>query len=581
MGPMSPQGDRPATARPAHPRRWAWAVVAALAVVGCDGAPPRVKPWRHAPDPLAVAESVPRSPVLAHASDDVAVKARRAHTLRIHVDAEPRGLNPLLSPSVWTRRIMMGTVFETLLREAPPEGGAGSGPGRYLPGLARSWRLQLQNTELIIELDPAARWHDGRPVTSVDVQYSIDIARDPGRKLDHLRPGLESIDAVELVTAKSVRLRLHQPDGWVLRALAELPIVPRAVYDPDLGGGGRLIGSGPYKVVSTQDGVIHLARVDDYPGPQPAIPDLEFVVEPDAAAALMAAKRGEIDIVPALVPEHWPEQPSAPGLAANFVGLELRPPRFRYMLFAAATPPTDDVRVRRGLALLIDRKRLAQEVGDGLTRPIAGPIWPGGPGDGPAPAAPELDPDGAGRLFDEAGWIDSDGDGVREKGAAKLLLEVLVVEHEGGKPHPEQARILDALRRAGIGLDVRAGTEAVLRNRIRDGHFNLAFLEWSGAVDSDLSPLVGTDGAQNLGKFSSRPVDRALAALRTVWEPASRAPLMGELAAALAEDMPLSGIVALAPQGLVHRRVAGIVPWDGWFDLTALSFVPEPPPGAP
>ncbi len=462
-----------------------------------------------------------------------------------------------------------------MVRYAPPEGGAGAGPGEYLPGLARSWRIQLQNTELIIELDPAARWSDGRPVTSVDVQYSLDVARDPDRKLDHLRPGLTSIESVELITAKSVRVRLRQPDGWVLRALAELPIVPRTVYDPDLGGGGRLIGSGPYKVAGNQDGVIHLTRVDGYPGPRPAIPDLEFVVEPDAAAALMAAKRGEIDIVPTLVPEHWPEQPSAPGLAANFVGLELRPPRFRYMLFAAATPPTDDVKVRRGLALLIDRKRLAQEVGDGLTRPIAGPIWPGGPGDGPAPAAPELDPDGAGRLFDEAGWIDGDGDGVREKGATKLLLEVLVVEHDGGKPHPEQARILDALRRAGIGLDVRAGSEAVLRNRIRDGHFNLAFLEWSGAVDTDLSPLVGTDGAQNFGKFSSKRVDRALSALRQVWEPASRGPLVGELAAALADDMPLSGIVALAPQGLVHRRVAGIVPWDGWFDLTKLTLAPD------
>ncbi|HVV88092.1 MAG TPA: ABC transporter substrate-binding protein, partial [Kofleriaceae bacterium] len=542
----------------------------------CEGPPPRVKPWRHAPDPRALAEAAPRSPVLVREGDDVAVRARRAHTLRIHVDAEPRGLNPLLNPSIWTRRIMMGTVFETLIHYAPPEGGAGNGPGRYLPGLARAWRLQLQNTEIILDLDPAARWQDGKPVTSVDVQYSLDIARDPDRKLDHLRPGLESIDAVELVTSKSVRIRLHQPDGWVLRALAEVPIVPRAVYDPDLGGGGRLVGSGPYKVASTADDVIHLVRVDDYPGPRPAIPDLEFVYQPDAAAALMAAKRGEIDIVPALVPEHWPEQPSAPGLAANFVALELRPPRFRYMLFQAATPPTDDVRVRRGLALLIDRKRLAQEVDDGLTRPIAGPIWPGGPGDGPAPAAPEIDPDGAGRLFDEAGWIDSDGDGIREKGATKLSLEVLVVDHDAGKPHPEQVRILDDLKRAGIGLDIRAGTEAVLRNRIREGHYNLAFLEWSGAVDTDLTPLVGTGGAQNFGGFSSKPVDHALAALRQVWEPASRGPLVGELAAALAEDMPLSGIVALAPQGLVHRRVKGLVPWDGWFDLTALSLEADP-----
>jgi len=552
------------------------AVCAALAAAGCEGAPPRVKPWRHAPDPKAVAEGAPRSAALVKQEDDLAVRARRRHTLRVHMDSEPRGLHPLLSPSRWTRRIVMGTVFEPLIRYTPPSGGAGAGLGSYQPGLARSWRIQLQGHEIILELDPAAKFADGRAVTAIDVQFTLDTIRDPGRRIDHLRPALASIEAVELVTARTVRIRLRQPDGWILRALAEIPILPYAIYGEDLGGGGRLVGSGPYRVTSNKDGVVHLARRDDYPGPAPAIADVEFVYQPDAAEALMAAKRGELDLVPSLIPEHWPEQPSAPGLAASFVALELRPPRFHYLLFAATTPPTDDVRVRKALSLLIDRKRLAQEVGDGLTRPVIVPIWPGGPGDGPAPAPPELDPGGAGRLFDEAGWIDADGDGVRERAGQKLRLDVLVIEQDDGKPHPEQQQILDSLRRAGIGLDVRSGTEAVLRNRLRDRVFNLAFLEWAGAVDSDLSSLVGTGGGDNLGGFSSRRVDRALAALRAVWEPASRAPLMAELASALADELPLAGIVALAPQGLVHRRVQGVVPWDGWLDLRALSLAPDP-----
>ena len=552
------------------------AMIVSAGATGCDGTPPRVKPWRHAPDPKAVAEGVPRSAALTKQEDDLAVRAARSHTLRIHMDAEPGRLNPLRSSSRWTRRIVMGTVFEPLIRYAPPSGGAGAGLGSYQPGLARSWRIQLSGHEIIVELDPDARWSDGRPVTSVDVQFTLDTVRDPARGVDHLRAGLASVDTVELVNPRTVRIRLRQPDGWVLRALAEIPIVPYGVYGEDLDGGGKLVGSGPYRVTSQKDGVVHLARRDDYPGAKPAIADVEFVYEADAARALMAAKRGEIDLVPSLIPEHWPEQASAPGLASSFVALELRPPRFRYLLFSATTPPTDDVRVRKGLSLLIDRKNLAQEVGDGLTRPVIGPIWPGGPGDGPAPAPPALDPGGAGKLFDEAGWIDADGDGIREQAGQKLKLSVLVVEREGGKPHPEQQKILDSLRRAGIGLDVRAGTEAVLRNRLRDGDFNLAFLEWAGAVDSDLAPLVETGGSDNLGGFSSRRVDKALAALRAVWEPASRAPLMGELAGALADELPLAGIVAVAPQGLVHRRVQGVVPWDGWLDLRALSLSPDP-----
>src|SRR5689334_18036087 len=86
------------------------ALVLLILTVACDGTPARVKPWRHAPDPMAVADAVPRSAALVREEEDLAVRARRSHTLRIHMDAEPRSLNPLLAPSLWTRRAVMGTV---------------------------------------------------------------------------------------------------------------------------------------------------------------------------------------------------------------------------------------------------------------------------------------------------------------------------------------------------------------------------------------------------------------------------------------------------------------------------------------
>src|SRR5690349_697161 len=117
------------------------ALAVALAIPGCDCTAPRGKPWRHEADPKALAAAEPRSPALARDQVVSEVLAARDHTLRIHMDAEPRALNPLVAPSVWARRITMGPVFETLIRYQPPEGGAGSGPGTYSPGLASSWRI--------------------------------------------------------------------------------------------------------------------------------------------------------------------------------------------------------------------------------------------------------------------------------------------------------------------------------------------------------------------------------------------------------------------------------------------------------
>ena len=569
---MSPAGQQEGRIRPGLTA--AIAAAAAVAYGACDS-PARVKPWRHAPDPADEASRAPRSAALAHDEAGVAIRGERAHTLRVHVDAEVRALNPLVSPSLWTRRITLGPVFETLIRYLPPEGGAGAGPGRYAPGLARSWRIAPSGREIVLELEPGVTFHDGRPLTSLDVQFSLDAVRDPRRNVDHLRPLLADIESVELITARSLRLRLYRPDGWALRALAEVPIVPMAIYDGSLAAGGRVVGSGPWQLASFKNGVVHLTRWGKYWGKAPDIADVEFVYQPDAAEALTAAKRGELDVVPALIPAHWPEQASAPGIASSFAPLALKPPRFRYLAFDCSGAPTDDVRVRQAISLLVDRKGLAKDALDGLARPVAGPVWPGGPGDGASPPPPALDPAAAGRLLDDAGWRDSDGDGLRDRDGQRLRLDVVLVETEGAAPgkklEPDREQILAPLRRAGIAVDLRFGSEAVVLNRLRAGDFDVALLEWSGMVDGDLSPLVETDGAWNVGRCSSKRIDRALADLREVWEPGSRVPLTGELAAAIAETWPIAGVVAAEPQGLVHRRVRGVVVWDGWIDLRALS----------
>ncbi len=552
-------------------------VIAASAVGagGCECAPARSKPWRHAPDPEALAEREPSSDVVTKEAARLAARARRGHTLRVHVDRMPRHLNPMVTPSLWGVRIALDTVFETLIRYEPPDGGAGTGPGSYRASLAQSWRLSPNGRDIRIDLAPDAVFHDGHKLTSVDVQFSLDAARSRRVAAGHLRAQLADVTAVELVGSRAVRIRLSRPNGYVLRALASVPILPAHVYEGKLSSKrGPVVGSGPYRLASWQDGVIRLSRFDGYWGEAVEIEDIEFVHEPDAARALTAAKRGDIDLIPALIPAHYPEQASAPGLVSSFAPLRLRPPRLGYLLMDAGEPPLDDVRVRQALVRLVDRKAIVKEIYSGLARPVAGPVWPGGPGDGAAPGAPDYDPAAAAELLDAAGWRDRDKDGIRERDGKPLRLALLVLKNADESRAKERERVVRALRRSGILVDQRVGSAAVLRNRLRDHQFDLAFVSWRGVVDQDLSPLLETGGSQNYGRFSSRTVDGALASLRASWEPAARAPLMGALARALAEEWPLAPIVAPEPYGLLHRRVRGAVVWNGWISLRRLSLAP-------
>jgi len=187
---------------------------------------------------------------------------------------------------------------------------------------------------------------------------------------------------------------------------------------------------------------------------------------------------------------------------------------------------------------------------------------------------PELDPATAGKLLDAAGWTDHDGDGIRDKDGKQLRLVLIGADHgppDPGEPAKKSERdfFVDAARRIGVIVEVKAGGETFLDKRFSDGSWDLVEQSWSGLADG---PLDGLLAGPN--RPAQPRVDHALEALAAAWDPAEREKLAPELAAALAESWPIAGIVADAPQGLVHRRLQNVHVWDGWIDLAALTFAP-------
>lgn len=591
-------------------------VVVAAVLAACE-APARVKPWRHAADPLDQGQVAPASKMLLElqaAAAGADAGATRTHTLRIHVDADPGRLAPAVATSLWARRITVGTIFEPLLKYvsnapqsqtctasakdcAPPAIPVG---GTYAPGLARRWQVSPTGLEIRIELQPNVTFHDGRSLSAVDVQFSLDAMREPRSSNAHLRHMLNDVIAVELINSREVRLRLQRPSGWVLRALAEIPILPMHLYDGEPSTGEVMVGTGPWKWLSNKNGVVRLTRNANYWGAAPSIADLEFVYQPDAAIALTAAKRGDLDIVPSLISAHWPEQASAPSVVAAFRPLQLMPARLRYFAFNSGRAPMDDPRVRQAMALLLDRRAIAKRVFGGLARPVLWPIWPGGPASGVESAVPDFDPGSAGKLLDASGWVDSDKDGIRDKSGTQLRLVLIgtarggstsaprahasssgggsgvadeqrpPADSSGANAAPKSARDLfvETARRAGVIVDVRTGSESTVGEWIADGVYDVVELAWGGMSDGDIADMIGGGGRASQAQPS---LARVLDELRAAWQPDERWKRAPDLVAALAETWPISGIVAEAPQGLVHKRVTNVRVWNGWIDLAALS----------
>jgi peptide/nickel transport system substrate-binding protein len=525
----------------------------ALAAGACEGPPARSKPWRHAGAPAAKGTAV--APAIAGSRARLRAMAAAADTLTVWLDGDVQTLDPRTAPTVWTMRIVGDTVFESLVRYRAGE--SEDQPGGYEPRLARAWRVSSAGRELELELEPDVRFHDGRPLSPADVVGSIDAARR-SRERAALLADVAGVDAVG---PRSVRVRLARASSYALRAIAEVPIMPAPRGRPTAGAEPEMIGTGPYRVRAWRDGTVELERFAGYRGPPPAVANIVFRYQPDAAAALRAARGGEIDVIPALIREHHPEQGRV-AAAAGLEPLRLRPATVRYLALNARHPPLDDPRVRCALVRQIDRPALVA-ASEGLSRAVGGVIWPGGPGDGPAMETPPHDPAGAAALLDEAGWTDPDRDGVRGRSDGRLLLTVLVTD----QPDDERDRVLDQLRAAGVVLDLRIGTTAVLDNRLRDGKFDAAFVEWRAVPGEDLMPVYGTGGALNFGGFSDRRVDAVLARLRASWDPAVRWSAMRDLGALLAETCPVAPLVAPDPHGLISMRVRGARVRGGWLTL--------------
>ena len=252
-------------------------------------------------------------------------------------------------------------VYDTLIVRSGDE------LGGYYGRLAESMAVSNDGRILAFRLRPEARFHDGTPITSKDVKFTLDWA------LSTVEGGLYLgwIESVEAVNDHEVRLHLNEPlDDSNLRLLGYEPrVLPEHHWrgrNPSKATPDFPLGSGPYRVASWSQGSIRFQRVADYWGRDLPVnrglynfDELHFDVYRDATVAREALRKGLFDYYIESDIRHWVSSYDVPVVRAGYLRKGERTARLvtgpgRVIAFNSRRPPLDDVRVREALSMAFD-----------------------------------------------------------------------------------------------------------------------------------------------------------------------------------------------------------------------------------
>lgn len=585
---ISPKG-RPGRVGATSPPAPAWALqgvfvgaIAAALTLGCgDGAGQGEAPGEpeHLPASAEVSASAPVADPPAAPGDTVVIALRRL----------PTTLDPGAELDPWGQRIVDDLLFEGLTRRSAeaPWG---------VPALAGRCQVEHEGRSVACQLRPGARFHDDEPVRVDDLLYSINLWIGPRGANLRQRYGLDDLRTVEAGPPPGasgegwVRLGFAHADPLVLERIAAIKIVPRARH-PGPRFAQHPIGTGPMRLLAQSETQLVFARSEAIPG---RADRLELREQGDGAASLTALRRGEIHLLPELVPSHVPRELGKPGMAARFSAFLLSPPRYDLILYNLREGPQAGPRLRSALDQAVPRAEIAALHGEpGL--PLAAPVDLQAPtpidlvaiaddriaeaGLGPYATPPASDAEAAGRaaadlILTELGWIDQRGQ--RRRGTAALRLP-LTWDGGPGVATGTARALRNAWKLLGIQApSVTAGWAYVL-SLLRAGKFSLALARLAGASDMDLAPWFHSRGAHNLSGVADSELDAALDAYRHALTRAERDAAKRSVAGRLAALHPVSVLHAPVAVLLASRALTGLEFIDDLPRLDSLGLGAAPP----
>jgi peptide/nickel transport system substrate-binding protein len=512
-----------------------------------------------------------------------------------HILSDPEQLNPLTSNDA-TASSLLGYIFEALLRRDP----------RTLelrPQLAVA-RPEISDDKLeyTFKIRQDAHFQDGQPLTGEDVLFSIKAIKCPLVNAPFQRVYYESIVDAQLLDSHTIRFKAREPYFLNESVLGGIDVLPRHYYDPEnllkdvtvtaLAGdyskheeqvrkfaqhfnqsyARNPMGSGPYKFKSWSTGQeVVLERDANYWGngkagiDQVYIDVRKFRVINNMDAALVNLKAGNLDTM-GLQPLQHLRQTSGGRFEKDFAKYIYSTPSYTYIGWNNAHPLFQDMRVRQAMTYFTNREQMVKTILFDLGQVVDGPIYRFRPEYDENLYSYPFDPQKAIALLGEAGWKDTDGDGVLDKeiDGQRLPFRFEIKFNSGNDIRKSVALALqDELRKHGIDASVRALDWTIFLDEVRNHQFEAIILGWAMSVNEpDAYQVWHSSQVENRGSnmisYKNPRVDAILEEYRRTFEEAKRIELYREFQRMLNVEQPYTFLFMQKAVTAVSRRFQGV-----------------------
>jgi len=431
--------------------------------------------------------------------------------------------------------------------------------------LVENWQISSDHKTITFKLKPNLKWADGKPLTSADVLFTWKLVTDEKTR----SPYASDYQLVKKATtpdALTFSVTYDQAYAPALDSWAGLQILPKHLLENQdihtTAFARNPVGSHYYKLDSWTHGEnLKLSRNPTSVLGAAKIDKLVTRIIPDNSAQFLELMADNIDLM-ALDPIKYSRIiPARPELQKKLALYKELGNSYTYLGFNLKHKPFDDIRVRKAINYAIDKQEIIDGVYLGLGINIASPYKPGTRWSNPDLQPYSYDPNKAKTLLKEAGFIDSDGDGILDRDGKPFSFEIITNQNK----EREKSAVLIQRRLKDIGIDVqiRAIEWASFISRfIKTGDFDAVVLGWSLGLDPDQFSIWHSSqnqpGQFNFIGYNNPQIDQLLEQGRLEMDIDKRTKIYHEFAKVLLEDSPIIYLSAGYGLSAIHKRVKGI-----------------------